>query len=152
QDQVIVRIEKKGRRDSRAEGVVIRVLKRAATQIVGTFEESRSFGFVIPDDSRVINDIFISKNDTMGAVTGHKVIVKITQNPARQKSAEVEVIEILGHRNDPVIDILYIIYKHAVKIDLASQVLNEPAAIPQQLTQVELQGRRDLRDEGIMTI
>lgn len=152
QDQVIVRIEKKGRRDSRAEGVVIRVLKRAATQIVGTFEESRSFGFVIPDDSRVINDIFISKNDTMGAITGHKVIVKITQYPEGRKSAEGEVIEILGHKNDPGIDILSIIYKHGLKIDFPSIVLNEAAAIPEQVTKEEMQGRRDLRDKVIMTI
>src|SRR5699024_9296013 len=152
QDQVIVRIEKKGRRDSRAEGVVIRVLKRAATQIVGTFEESRSFGFVIPDDTRVVNDIFISKTDTLGAITGHKVIVKITQYTESRKSAEGEVIEILGHKNDPGIDILSIIYKHGLKIDFPSKVLNEAAAIPEQVTIEEMQGRRDLRDEIIMTI
>lgn len=152
QDQVIVRIEKKSRRDNRAEGVVIRVLKRAMTQIVGTFEESRSFGFVIPDDSRVVNDIFISKNDTMGAITGHKVIVKITQYPEGRKSAEGEVVEILGHKNDPGIDILSIIHKHGLKIDFPQKVLNEAAAIPEHVTEAEIEGRRDLRDEVIMTI
>src|SRR5699024_10216130 len=67
-DMVIVRIEKKGARDNRPEGVVIRILERANQQIVGTFEDSHEFGFVVPDDQRIPNDIFIPKNKTKGAV------------------------------------------------------------------------------------
>ncbi|MEJ8778789.1 ribonuclease R [Pseudogracilibacillus sp. ICA-222130] len=152
QDKVIVRIEKKSNKDSRAEGVVIRILERAATKIVGTFEESHSFGFVIPDDTRILNDIFISKNDTLGAVTGHKVIVEITKYPEGRKSAEGEVVEILGHKNDPGIDILSIIHKHGLKIDFPDKVLDQVAAIPDKVLESDLEGRRDLRHKEIVTI
>src|SRR5690625_1125495 len=151
-DKVIVRIEKKSNKESRAEGVVIRILERAATKIVGTFEEGHSFGFVIPDDTRILNDIFISKNDTLGAVTGHKVIVEITKYPEGRKSAEGEVVEILGHKNDPGIDILSIIHKHGLKIDFSDKVLDQVAAIPDKVLESDLEGRRDLRHKEIVTI
>lgn len=151
-DKVIVRIEKKSNKESRAEGVVIRILERAATKVVGTFEESHSFGFVIPDDTRILNDIFISKNDTLGAVTGHKVIVEITKYPEGRKSAEGEVVEILGHKNDPGIDILSIIHKHGLKIDFPDKVLEQVAAIPDKVLESDLEGRRDLRHKEIVTI
>lgn len=151
-DIVIVRIEKQGSRENRAEGVVIRIIERAVRQIVGTFEDNREFGFVIPDDSRVLNDIFISKNDMNGAVTGHKVIVHITKYPEGRKSAEGEVVQILGHKNDPGIDILSIIYKHGLKIDFPEKVLNQVADIPDKVLESEIEGRRDLRNEVIVTI
>jgi len=151
-DKVIVRIEKKSNKESRAEGVVIRILERAATKVVGTFEEGHSFGFVIPDDTRILNDIFISKNDTLGAVTGHKVIVEITKYPEGRKSAEGEVVEILGHKNDPGIDILSIIHKHGLKIDFPDKVLDQVAAIPDKVLESDLEGRRDLRHKEIVTI
>ncbi|HIV73800.1 MAG TPA: ribonuclease R [Candidatus Pseudogracilibacillus intestinigallinarum] len=152
QDKVIVRIEKKSNKESRAEGVVIRILERAATKVVGTFEDGHSFGFVIPDDTRILNDIFISKNDTLGAVTGHKVIVEITKYPEGRKSAEGEVVEILGHKNDPGIDILSIIHKHGLKIDFPDKVLDQVAAIPDKVLESDLEGRRDLRHKEIVTI
>lgn len=151
-DKVIVRIEKRGQHDKRTEGVVIRVVERANHEIVGTFEKSKSFGFVIADDQRVPNDIFIPKNKIKGAVTGHKVLVSITKFPKGRKSAEGEVIKILGHKNDPGIDILSIIYKHGLKLDFPENVLNEAAQIPEQVTEAELNGRRDLRDKQIVTI
>lgn len=152
QDKVIVRIEKKSNKESRAEGVVIRILERAATKVVGTFEDGHSFGFVIPDDTRILNDIFISKNDTLGAVTGHKVIVEITKYPEGRKSAEGEVVEILGHKNDPGIDILSIIHKHGLKIDFPDKVLDQVAAISDKVLESDLEGRRDLRHKEIVTI
>ena len=152
QDKVIVRIEKKSNKESRAEGVVIRILERAATKVVGTFEDGHSFGFVIPDDTRILNDIFISKNDTLGAVTGHKVNVEITKYPEGRKSAEGEVVEILGHKNDPGIDILSIIHKHGLKIDFPDKVLDQVAAIPDKVLESDLEGRRDLRHKEIVTI
>ena len=151
-DKVIARIEKRGVRDNRPEGVVIRVVERANHQIVGTFEKSKSFGFVIADDMRIPNDIFIPKNKAKGAVTGHKVIVEITEFPKDKKSAEGEVVEILGHKNDPGIDILSIIYKHGLKIDFPEEVLRETEKMPDQVSEAEIKGRRDLRDKQIVTI
>ena len=100
----------------RREGTIIRILERGVTQIVGTFTESANFGFVIPDDKKFNGDIFIPKQATMGAVEGHKVVVKIIDYPEGRKSAEGEVIQILGHKNDPGVDILSIIYKHGLPI------------------------------------
>ncbi len=151
-DIVIVRLERKGVRDNRPEGVVIRVLERANEQIVGTFEDNQSFGFIIPDDQRIPNDIFIPKGKMNGAVSGHKVIVKLTKFPERRKSAEGEVVKILGHKNDPGIDILSIIYKHGIKIDFPEEVLDYVANIPEHVTEADMEGRRDLRNETVVTI
>lgn len=151
-DKVIVRLEKEGYRDHRSEGKVIRILERAQTQIVGTFEDNREFGFVTPDDSRIASDIFIPKNKTYGAVTGHKVVVDITKYPERRKSAEGEVVQILGHKNDPGVDILSVIYKHGLKIDFSEEVLTQAEQIPDTVSKTDLEGRRDLRDETIVTI
>src|SRR4051794_9159245 len=91
---------------TRREGSIIRIIERGVQQIVGTYVESKSFGFVIPDDKKFANDIFIPKNASKGAVEGHKVVVKLVTYPDGRKSAEGEVVEVLGHKNDPGVDIL----------------------------------------------
>lgn len=151
-DKVLVRIEKGDIGDNRPEGKVIRILERAVTEVVGTYEDSRSFGFVIADDKRIPNDIFIPKGKTNGAVDGHKVIVRITKYPEGRKSAEGEIIQILGHKNDPGIDILSIIYKHGIPIEFPEEVLEQAANTPDTITEKDLEGRRDLRNEVIVTI
>src|SRR5690606_14954308 len=125
---------------------------RAVTEVVGTFEKSHSFGFVIADDKRIPHDIFIPKGKSNGAVTGHKVIVNITKYPEERKSAEGEIIKILGHKNDPGIDILSIIYKNGIHIDFPVDVLEQAAKIPDEISEKDIEGRRDLRDQVIVTI
>ncbi|MGP4105495.1 ribonuclease R [Virgibacillus sp. L01] len=151
-DKVLVRLEKKNDDGNRPEGTVIRVLERATHAIVGTFEDNKSFGFVIADDKRIPNDIFIPKSMTNGAVTGHKVIAHITKYPEGRKSAEGEIIQILGHKSDPGIDIISIIHKHGIKIDFPEEVLDQAANTPEEIDETELENRRDLRDEVIVTI
>ncbi|MCA1021362.1 ribonuclease R [Halobacillus litoralis] len=151
-DKVFVRIEKRKEDGSRPEGAVIRILERATTKVVGTYESSRNFGFVIADDKRIPNDIFIPKSQNNGAVDGHKVIVNITKFPEDRMSAEGEIVEILGHKNDPGIDILSIIHKHGIKIDFPNEVLEQAAETPDQISEDEIKNRRDLRDETIVTI
>lgn len=151
-DIVIVRLEKKGVRDNRPEGVVIRVIERANNEVVGTFEDNKSFGFVVCDDKRMPIDIFIPKGKINGAVSGHKVIVTITKYPEGRKSAEGEVKQILGHKNDPGIDILSIIYKHGLKLDFPSKVLDAATHAPETVSEAEIGDRRDLRGETIVTI
>src|SRR5690625_7116108 len=80
-DKVLVRLERGGSGGQRPEGKVIRILSRANEQIVGTFESNHSFGFVIADDKRIPNDIFVPKEGVNGAVTGHKVLVEILRYP-----------------------------------------------------------------------
>src|SRR5699024_7455966 len=129
----------------RAEGTVVRILERAVSQVVGTFENEGSFGFVIVDDKRIPNDIFISKKAMNGAVTGHKVIDRITKYPEGRMSAEGEIIQILGHKNDPGIDIISIIHKHGITVDFPEEVLEQAAATPDAIQPEDLEGRRDLR-------
>lgn len=151
-DKVLVRVEKRDEEGQRPEGTVIRILERATTRIVGTYESSRNFGFVIADDKRIPNDIFIPKGQTNGAVDGHKVIVEITKFPEDRMSAEGEIIEILGHKNDPGIDIISIIHKHGIKVEFPDEVLEQAAQTPDQISEDEIKNRRDLRDETIVTI
>jgi len=151
-DKVLVRFEANSIDGFRPEGTVIRILERAVTQVVGTFEDNRSFGFVIADDKRIPNDIFIPKGMTRGAVSGHKVIVEITKYPEDRKSAEGEIIKILGHKNDPGIDILSIIYKNGIKMEFPEEVLEQAGQAPESVSEADLVGRRDLRDETIVTI
>ena len=151
-DKVLVRLEKQVQEGQRPEGTVIRILERAITEVVGTFENNKAFGFVIADDKRIPNDIFIPKDKMNGAVSGHKVIVNITKYPEKRMSAEGEITKILGHKNDPGIDILSIIYKHGIKMDFPEEVLEQASNTPEQISDKDMEGRRDLRSETIVTI
>jgi len=153
-DVVLVRITSKSEAGGRMEGEVVRIVQRAITQIVGVLEDHEAFAFVMPDDQRINRDIFIPKEKTMGAVTGQKVVVKIVTYPEGRSAAEGEVIEILGHKNDPGVDILSIIRKHQLPEQFPDEVMQEAIAAPDSISEEEIvsQGRRDLRDEIIVTI
>lgn len=151
-DIVLVRLEKKDDAGNRPEGTVIRIIERAVHQVVGTFEDNRSFGFVIADDKRIPNDIFVPKSKTKGAVTGHKVVATITKYPEGRKSAEGEITQILGHKSDPGIDIISIIYKHGITIDFPDEVLEQAENTPDTIHEDEIKNRKDLRDEVTVTI
>src|SRR5690625_4405330 len=145
-------LEKKIDKGIRTERTFIIILERDKIQYFGTFEDNRAFGFVIADDKRIPNDIFIPKSMTNGAVSGHKVIAHITKYPEGRKSAEGGIIQILGHKNDTGIDIISIIHKHGIKIDFPEAVLDQAANAPEVISEEELEGRRDLRDEIVVTI
>lgn len=136
----------------RREGTIVRVLERGITQIVGTYTESKNFGFVLPDDKKFTSDIFIPKSASLGAVEGHKVVVKLTTYPEGRKSAEGEVVQILGHKNDPGVDILSVIHKHSLPMEFPDEVLEQATNTPETIDPSELGNRRDLRDQTIVTI
>ncbi|WP_057763404.1 ribonuclease R [Cytobacillus praedii] len=136
----------------RREGTVVRVLERGITQIVGTYTESKNFGFVLPDDKKFTSDIFIPKAASLGAVEGHKVVVKLTTYPEGRKSAEGEVVQILGHKNDPGVDILSVIHKHSLPMEFPDEVLEQATNTPETIDPSELANRRDLRNQTIVTI
>lgn len=150
-DTVLVRVSKESS-GGRQEGTVVRIIERGVTQVVGTYTESSNFGFVIPDDKKMSSDIFIPKNASKGAVEGHKVIVQITAYPDGRKSAEGEVSEILGHKNDPGVDILSVIHKHGIEVEFPSEVLKQANEVPDEIDPQDLTGRRDLREEVAVTI
>jgi ribonuclease R len=136
----------------RREGTIIRIIERGIQQIVGTYVESKSFGFVIPDDKKFASDIFIPKAASKGAIEGHKVVVKLVTYPEGRKSAEGEVIEILGHKNDPGVDILSVIHKHGLPMEFPEEVLQQAKDTAETIDESELANRRDLRGETIVTI
>ncbi|MGI2295331.1 ribonuclease R [Paenibacillus sp. GXUN7292] len=153
-DIVLVRITAKSPGGGRMEGEVVRIVQRAVTQIVGTFENFDTYAFVSPDDKRINRDIFIPKEGFKGAVTGQKVVVRIVHYPEGRAAAEGEIIEILGHKNDPGVDILSIVRKHQLPEGFSDEVMAEAIAAPEYITEEEItsQGRRDLRNEVIVTI
>ncbi|MCE7793097.1 ribonuclease R [Salipaludibacillus sp. CUR1] len=150
-DKVLVRLQ----RDSsgaRPEGTIIRILKRGITQTVGTYVDDKYYGFVVSDDKRIPADIFIPKGKELGAVDGHKVLVEITKYPEGRMSAEGHVTKVLGHKNDPGVDILAVIHKHGLPGEFSDEVIEQANSVPDEIASDELEGRRDLRDETIVTI
>ncbi len=98
-----------GQHGKRQEAKVTGVISRGITRVVGTYDKATSFGFVIPDNQKLSSDIFVSKERSKGAVSGHKVVVELTSYGDEKHSPEGKVVEILGHVNDPGVDILSII-------------------------------------------
>ncbi|WP_308637319.1 ribonuclease R [Paenibacillus silvisoli] len=153
-DTVLVRITSRSESGGRMEGEVVRIVERAVTQIVGTFDNHETYGFVVPDDKRINRDIFIPQGQFHGAVSGQKVVARIVSYPEGRSAAEGEIIEVLGHKDDPGIDILSIIRKHQLPEGFPDDVMAEAEAAPDSITEDEIvrQGRRDLRDKVIVTI
>ncbi|MEC0374084.1 ribonuclease R [Bacillus subtilis] len=150
-DIVMVRLNSQSS-GSRQEGTVIRILERAIQRVVGTYTETRNFGFVIPDDKKITSDIFIPKNGKNGAAEGHKVVVKLTSYPEGRMNAEGEVETILGHKNDPGIDILSVIHKHGLPGEFPADAMEQASSTPDTIDEKDLKDRRDLRDQVIVTI
>ncbi|MGG3280227.1 ribonuclease R [Paenibacillus solani] len=153
-DIVLIRISSKQNDGGKMEGEVVRIVTRAVTQVVGVFQNHEAYGFVLPDDKRINRDIFIPKHAINGAVDGVKVVVKLVSYPEGRAAAEGEVVEILGHKDDPGVDILSIIRKHQLPESFPEEVLAEADAAPDSITEEEIsqQGRRDLRGLNIVTI
>ncbi|WP_082651765.1 ribonuclease R [Gorillibacterium timonense] len=151
-DTVLVRISSKGAAGGKVEGEVVIIVKRATQQVVGTFQNFESYGFLVPDDKRLIRDIFIPPHASMGAVTGQKVVARIVNYPEGRSSAEGEIIEILGHKDDPGIDILSIIRQFQLPEAFPEEVTAEADRVPDTIREEDLKGRRDLREETIVTI
>lgn len=153
-DIVLIRITSKSPSGGRMEGEVVRIVKRGVLQTVGVFQSLETYGFVLPDDKRINRDIFIPKQSFGGAVDGEKVVVRIVNYPEGRAAAEGEIIEILGHKDDPGVDILSVIRKHQLPEAFPAEVMREAEQAPDSITEEEIvqQGRRDLRGLNIVTI
>ena len=153
-DIVLVKlsVQKKEGTGKLRDGIVVKVIERNNNLLVGTFEKSVSFGFVIPDDRKINLDIFVPQKNTMGAVTGHKVVVKITDFGDEMHHPEGEVIEILGHKNDPGVDILSVIKSLGISETFPEEVMKQAAGIPERVSEDDLSGRMDLRKLRTVTI
>ena len=147
--QIVIEGEARGKR---AEGAVLRILEHANKTVIGFYQKNKNFGFVLPDNQKLGQDIFIPQGKDMGAVTGHKVIVRITDFGDDRKKPEGVITEILGHVNDPGVDILSIIKAYGLPEGFPDEVMVQVAGIPDEVDEEEKKNRLDLRHLQTVTI
>lgn len=152
-DRVLYKVLHKAEKGKKADGVIVRILERGQQRIVGTFEAgSKGYSFVVADDKKIAKDIFISRENTKGAVTGHKVVVEITDYGEDRRNPEGKVIEILGHINDPGVDILSVIRRYELAVEFPEEVYAEIEHLGTEVAEADKKGREDLRDLLTITI
>ena len=151
QDTVQVMV-KPGISGKRREGVVTKILSRGTVKLVGIYQESKNYGFVIPDNERFIRDIFIPKEQSKGAMNGHKVVVELTDYGTERKNPEGKVVEILGHISDPGTDVLSIVKGYDLPTEFPEKVMNQAEKVPDAISEADMAGRMDLRNLQMVTI
>ncbi|MGN0376460.1 MAG: ribonuclease R [Suilimivivens sp.] len=150
-DQVQVELLK-NQHGKRQEAKVVRILAHSITRVVGTFEKSKTFGFVIPDNDKIATDIFIPGERSKGAVNGHKVVVELTDYGDEKHKPEGKVVEIIGHVNDPGVDIMSVVRGFELPVEFEEKVLNQAQRVSREVSEADRAGRRDLRDIMMVTI
>ena len=150
-DEVEVAITKapEGRR---REGKILKIVNRGTQRLVGYYQSRKNFGFVVPDNERILQDIFVPAEQSKGAVTGHKVVVELTSYGGERKKPEGRIVEILGHANDPGVDILSIVKAYDLPSEFPEKVLNQAERVAKPVTGADMAGRKDVRDWQTVTI
>jgi ribonuclease R len=161
-DRVVVRVNRdvpprraKGRSvraGQRTDGRVIRILERARDTIVGTLQHSKNFYYVVPDDPRIVHNVYVQQAKDRAANVGDKVVVRLEAWESRHVNPEGEIIEVLGPSEAPGIDMLSIIRKYDLPTEFPKAVADEANRIPKSVEQRMLEGREDLRNKFIATI
>lgn len=153
-DRVIARITPPALSGGRREGEVIRILERANPRVVGTFEATKHLAYVVPDEKRLPEDIYVPKGMTNGARSGEKVVVQIVQWPDARRGAEGRIVERLGMKGEVGVDIVSVIRKYGLPEAFPANVLREAEQVPEEVTPEAVQesNRRDLRSWTIVTI
>ena len=158
-DRVVARISQDapyGRIRGRREGRVIRILERAHDTIVGTLQHSRNFYYVVPDDPRLVHDVYVrpalDQRSQTAATVGDKVVVRLEAWESRHVNPEGEIIEVLGPASAPGIDMLSIIRKYHLPTEFPRDVSDQADQISEKIDARQLEGREDLRKEFIVTI
>jgi ribonuclease R len=153
-DRVVARISQDapyGRIRGRREGRVIRILERAHDTIVGTLQHSRNFYYVVPDDPRLVHNVYVTPKQT-DATVGDKVVVRLEVWESRHVNPEGEIIEVLGSASAPGVDMLSIIRKYHLPTEFPRDVLKQADQISEKIDAQQLEGREDLRKEFTVTI
>ena len=151
-DTVAIKIiaEKEG--DKKQEGKIVKIVRHEKDTVVGTFQKSRNFAFVVPDDKNFGTDIFISKANWGKARDKKKVLVQILKYPEKGKNAEGKVIEVLGGINEAGVDMLSLIKQYELPYKFPDEVVAEAKAYGDKIDPSDLPRRRDLRNDIIFTI
>lgn len=147
--QVVLAEKSSGKRK---EGKIVRIINRGTEELVGTYEKSQNYGFVVPDNQRFLKDIFIPAERSKGAVNGHKVVVKITDYGNESRKPEGIVTEIIGHINDPGTDIMSIVKAYDLPVEFPEKVLNQAERTANEVSPADREGRLDLRTWQTVTI
>ena len=151
EDRVLVRLgaSVKGKRQ---EGEIVKILEHTTTTVVGIYDKADNFGFVIPDNHKIGADIFVPKERSKGAMDGHKVVCEITSYGNGKNHPEGKIVEILGHVNDPGVDILSIVKGFGLPMEFPEKVMQQAERIPEEVSEADMSGRRDLRNVTMVTI
>ncbi len=151
-DRVMAEIVTEATEDKRAEGKIIKIIKREVTRVVGIFQESKSFGFVVPDDKKFNQDIFIPKRYFSGAKKDDKVVCEITIWPQENRKPEGKIVEILGKKGERGVEIESIIRAHGLPEEFPKKVVEEANHVASQDLGDEIARRKDIRDLNTFTI
>ena len=139
-------------KDRRQEAEIVAILERGTGQVVGEFQKCRNFGFVVPDNQKLADDIYIPGEYCGAAMDGHKVVVDITSYGEDGRKPEGKITEILGHRSDPGVDIISIVKGFGLPTDFPDKVMSQAAAIKDEVSEADMTGREDIRDVMMVTI
>ena len=143
---------KKQPNGKRKEGKVVKILSHGTVKVVGYFEKCKNFGFVRPDNQRILKDIYIPQGKDKGAMTGHKVVVELTSYGDDNSKPEGKVVEIIGHVSDPGVDIMSIVMGYDLPTEFSEKILNQAERVGKDVTDADMAGRADLRDWQMVTI
>jgi ribonuclease R len=142
-----------GQNGRRQEAQVIEILARGVKQIVGIYDKAnKNFGFVIPDNTKIHEDVFVPAERSKGAVSGHKVVCEITDYGKNNRKPEGKITEILGHVNDPGVDIMSIVKGYELPIEFSEKIMHQVERVASEVSEADMAGRRDLRDVQMVTI
>lgn len=136
----------------RKEGRIIRILSHTVVNVVGLYEKNKNFGFVRPDNQRYLKDIYIPAGKELGAMNGHKVVVRLTSYGGEHMKPEGEIVQIIGHINDPGTDILSVVMDAGIPTEFTEKVLNQAVRVAKDVSEADRAGRKDLRDWLMVTI
>lgn len=150
-DTVEVRI-RTYRGGKRPEGVIVKILERGVTEVVGTFQRRKKFGFVVSDNQKILQDIFIPLEAINGALDGQKVVAEITVYAEKGKKPEGKIKEILGFPDIPGTDILCIAKEYQLPLGFTEKQLNQADRVAKPVSEADMDGRMDLRDVVMVTI
>lgn len=142
-----------GANGKRQEAQIIEIVARGLKHIVGIYDKSnKNYGFVIPDNAKISNDIFVPTERSKGAVSGHKVVCEITDYGKNNRKPEGKIIEILGHANDPGVDIMSIVKGYELPVEFSDKVMRQAENVSNEVSEADMAGRRDLRAMQMVTI
>ncbi len=142
-----------GKSGKRQEAQVVEILARGMKQIVGIYDKSnKNYGFVISDNTKISVDVFVPTERSKGAVSGHKVVCEITDYGKNNRKPEGKITEILGHVNDPGVDIMSIVKGYELPVEFSEKIMRQAENVSNEVSETDMAGRRDLRDVQMVTI